>query len=296
MDLSCPRKRTECSSEHRGGHRRRRLSVRALTPFIEIDNVDLRYRAAAGSRETSEVLAVSQASLSMAGGEFVAIAGPSGCGKSTLLKLIAGLVRPTSGNVKVGGETVTRPLKTVGMAFQNATLLPWRSIRDNVLLPLEIVEPYRSQPRSEKGRKRQRADALLASVGLAAFGDRMPWELSGGMQQRAQLCRALIHEPAILLLDEPFAALDAFTREELWSVLQALWIEQRFTVVLVTHELREAAYLADTVHVMSVRPGQIKVSTSVPFARPRSLETTFLPDFVALVHDLRGHISRAPVA
>jgi NitT/TauT family transport system ATP-binding protein len=264
-------------------------------PFIEIDNVDLRYRAPAGSRDTGEVHAVSQAKLSIARGEFVAIVGPSGCGKSTLLKLISGLVRPSHGSIKVNGDEVTRPLKMVGMAFQNATLLPWRSIRDNVLLPLEIVEPFRSEPRRENARKRERAERLLASVGLAGFADRMPWQLSGGMQQRAQLCRALIHEPAILLLDEPFASLDAFTREELWSVLQALWIERKFTVVLVTHELREAAYLADTVHVMSARPGQIKASYTVAFPRPRSLETTFLPEFVALAHDLRGHISWTPV-
>jgi NitT/TauT family transport system ATP-binding protein len=204
------------------------------------------------------------------------------------------LVRPTRGSVKVGGEQVTRPLKRVGMAFQNVTLLPWRSIRDNVLLPLEIVEPFRSQQRRQRGEQRERAEMLLKSVGLTGFGSRMPWELSGGMQQRAQLCRALVHEPAILLLDEPFGALDAFTREELWGVLQALWLERRFTVILVTHELRETGYLADKVHVMCARPGRVIASYAVPFSRPRSLETTFAPDFVALVHELRGNIDAAP--
>jgi NitT/TauT family transport system ATP-binding protein len=260
--------------------------------FIEISNVDLTYRPDDSEAESDATLAVRQASLSIGDGEFVAVVGPSGCGKSTLLKLIAGLVRPTRGEVRVEGREVTQPLKIVGMAFQNSTLLPWRNIRDNVLLPLEIVEPYRSAPRTEKARHRERADELLASVGLAELGGKMPWQLSGGMLQRAQLCRALIHEPAILLLDEPFGALDTFTREELWEVLQALWTKRRCTVVLVTHELREAVYLADTVHVMCARPGQVKASRSVGFARPRSLETSFEPGFVELVHDLRQHIGR----
>jgi NitT/TauT family transport system ATP-binding protein len=260
--------------------------------LIEISDVDLCYGGGSKTRGTEDVLALSRANLSISPGEFAALVGPSGCGKSTLLKLIAGLVRPSRGSVKVRGEEVIRPLKQVGMAFQNATLLPWRSVRDNVLLPLEIVEPFRSEQRRQKSARRERAEQLLASVGLAGFGARMPWELSGGMQQRAQLCRALIHEPAILLLDEPFGALDAFTREELWGVLQALWIERRFTVVLVTHELREAAYLADAVHIMCARPGRVTASYPVPFARPRTLETTFLPDFVDLAHDLRGNIAR----
>lgn len=262
--------------------------------FIEIDDVDLRYGAQAEENASAGVFALSKASLSVRSGEFAAIVGPSGCGKSTLLKIIAGLVRPTRGSVIVGGEKVTRPLKQVGMAFQNATLLPWRSVRDNVLLPLEIVEPFRSQQRHQREAYRHRAEKLLHSVGLAGFDERMPWHLSGGMQQRAQLCRAVIHEPEILLLDEPFGALDAFTREELWGVLQALWIERQFTVILVTHELREAVHLADNVHVMSARPGRIIASYSVPFPRPRSLETTFLPPFIELVHELRGKITRTP--
>jgi NitT/TauT family transport system ATP-binding protein len=261
--------------------------------FIEIEAVDLHYRGQSYEHAAAGVLALSRANLSVGEGEFAAIVGPSGCGKSTLLKLVAGLVRPTHGSVKVGGKEVTHPLKRVGMAFQNATLLPWRSIRDNVLLPLEIVEPFRSQRRRQRSVHRERAEMLLKSVGLAGFGPRMPWELSGGMQQRAQLCRALVHEPEILLLDEPFGALDAFTREELWGVLQALWIERRFTVILVTHELREAAYLADKVHVMCARPGRVTANYAVPFSRPRSLETTFAPDFVALIHDLRGNIGQA---
>jgi NitT/TauT family transport system ATP-binding protein len=257
--------------------------------FIEISGVDLAYgNADAGSADT---LAVSGANLSIEDGEFVALVGPSGCGKSTLLKLIAGLIRPSRGSVKVAGDEVSKPLKIVGMAFQNATLLPWRNIRDNVMLPLEIVEPYRSQQRRDREKNRERADILLEKVGLLEFSQKMPWQLSGGMQQRAQLCRALIHEPSILLLDEPFAALDTFTREELWDVLQELWKFRKCTIIIVTHELREAVFLADTVVVMSARPGKIIDMSRISICRPRTLETTYEPGFVDLVHKLRHQIS-----
>jgi NitT/TauT family transport system ATP-binding protein len=259
--------------------------------YIEIEHVDLHYGGQQGAHRDKGTLALANACLSIGRDEFVAIVGPSGCGKSTLLKLISGLIGPTRGVVRVGGEAVSRPLKNVGMAFQNSTLLPWRTVRDNVLLPLEIVEPYRSQPRSAMADKRKRADELLAAVGLTGFGDRMPWQLSGGMQQRTQLCRALIHEPSILLLDEPFGALDAFTREELWGVLENLWMRRKCTVILVTHELREAVYLCDTVYVVSPRPGRIIASTRVPFERPRTLDMTFEARFVDLVHACRHHIS-----
>jgi NitT/TauT family transport system ATP-binding protein len=257
--------------------------------FIEIEDVDLVYRSKAGEGPGAGTLAVSNTNLSIEQNTFVSLVGPSGCGKSTLLKLISGLVRPSKGRVRVDGEEVTKPLKTVGMAFQNATLLPWRNVRDNVLLPLQIVEPYRSDRKMET--KRARADELLGAVGLSEFGDRMPWQLSGGMQQRAQLCRALIHSPSILLLDEPFASLDAFTREELWSVLQKLWAVRKCTVVLVTHELREAVYLCDTVHVMTARPGRVIASRPISLPRPRTLEMTFEPEFVDLVHECRHHIA-----
>jgi len=259
--------------------------------YIEINDVDLHYGRDSGSGGDGGTLALAHATLSIRQNEFVAVVGPSGCGKSTLLKLISGLIGPTRGGVRVGGEDVRKPLKNVGMAFQNSTLLPWRTVRDNVLLPLEIVEPYRSQPRSEMTAKRKRADDLLAAVGLGEFSERMPWQLSGGMQQRAQLCRALIHEPSILLLDEPFGALDAFTREELWSVLENLWLRRKCTVILVTHELREAVYLCDTVYVVSPRPGRIVAACKVPFERPRTLDMTYKPEFVELVHNCRHHIS-----
>lgn len=262
----------------------------SLMSFIEITDVDLVYGTSSEDK-TSQTLAVASANLSIAYGEFVAIVGPSGCGKSTLLKLIAGLISASRGKVVVDGKEVTRPLKTVGMAFQNATLLPWRNIRDNIMLPLEIVEPYRSRQRAGAKKNIEAVETLLTKVGLSGFGHHMPWQLSGGMQQRAQLCRALIHEPSILLLDEPFAALDTFTREELWEVLQELWTFRKCTIVLVTHELREAVYLAQTVHVMSSRPGRILKTSVVDLPRPRTLESSFEADFMELVHDLRHHIS-----
>jgi NitT/TauT family transport system ATP-binding protein len=160
-----------------------------------------------------------------------------------------------------------------------------------VMLPLEIVEPHRRRRKIDREKNREAAEVLLDKVGLRGFGDRMPWQLSGGMQQRAQLCRALIHEPSILLLDEPFAALDTFTREDLWAVLQELWSFRKCTIILVTHELREAVYLADTVHVMSARPGRVLKTSRIDIPRPRTLECTFEPGFVDLVHDLRHHIS-----
>jgi NitT/TauT family transport system ATP-binding protein len=254
--------------------------------FVAIDGVTLAYRGASG-----DVLALRGASLTVRRGEFAAVVGPSGCGKSTLMKLVTGLVRPGEGRIALDGRPVEGPVKMAGMAFQNPSLLPWRTVLDNVLLPLEIVEPHRSRFRAEKAKYRALGEKLLATVGLGGFGRRFPWELSGGMQQRASLCRALIHEPALLMLDEPFAALDAFTREELWCVLRDLWQKIGFTVILVTHDLREAAFLADVVHVMSARPGRIVLSRPVDLPRPRELEVCYRPQFVDIVHELRGKIA-----
>jgi len=241
-----------------------------------------------GRRRTT--LAIEGLDLDIDEGKFVAVVGPSGCGKSSLMKLVTGLRRPSAGSILVAGKEVNGPLKIVGMAFQNPTLLPWRTTLSNVMLPLEIVEPHRHQFRRERSRYRQQATALLDMVGLENFGEKYPWQLSGGMQQRASLCRSLIHEPALLMLDEPFGALDAFTREELWDVLQDLWIRRRFTTVLVTHDLREAVYLADTVHVMSSRPGRIIASYDVPIERPRRPRTSYEPRFVDLVQRIREEI------
>jgi NitT/TauT family transport system ATP-binding protein len=234
--------------------------------------------------------AVEDITLQTRPGEFIAIVGPSGCGKSTFMKLATGLKPPTRGRVEVDGKPVTGPLKIVGMAFQAPTLLPWRTTLDNVLLPLEIVEPYRGNFRRCRDEYVARALKLLKTVGLDGHADQYPWQLSGGMQQRASICRALIHEPKMLLLDEPFGALDAFTREELWCVLRDLWSAQRFNVILVTHDLREAAFLADTIYVMSKRPGRIVARRENPLPRPRDLELTYAEPFTALVHELRSHI------
>ncbi|MGE3926316.1 MAG: ABC transporter ATP-binding protein, partial [Lautropia sp.] len=224
------------------------------TEFVDFRHVWLAYN---DELEARNEFAVEDITLTTRPGEFIAIVGPSGCGKSTFMKLATGLRKPTRGQIHIGGAPVTGPLKIVGMAFQAPTLLPWRTTIDNVLLPLEIVEPFRSNFRTRRGEYAERASKLLATVGLAGYENKFPWELSGGMQQRASICRALIHQPRMLLLDEPFGALDAFTREELWNVLRDLWTEQRFNVILVTHDLREAVYLADTVYVMSKRPGRI---------------------------------------
>ncbi len=257
-----------------------------MKPFVELDQVSLRYGG-----EADGLLALDRIDLTIGKGDFVAVVGPSGCGKSTLLKAVTGLWPVTGGEVQVAGSRVRGPLKFVGMAFQNSTLLPWRNTLENVLLPLEIVEPHCSRFRSHRREYEEIALDLLNTVGLHGFATKDIGELSGGMQQRVQLCRALIHEPSLLILDEPFGALDAFTREELWDVLQELCMERKPTVVLVTHDLREAAYLADRVLVMSARPGRFILEHKVAADRPRSLELTYDHDFVDMVRDLREHIS-----
>jgi NitT/TauT family transport system ATP-binding protein len=206
------------------------------------------------------------------------------------MKLTTGLKRPSKGQIFVDGQPVTGPLKISGMAFQAPSLLPWRTTLDNVLLPLEIVEPFRTQFKQRKEEFSERARKLLRTVGLGGYEDKFPWQLSGGMQQRASICRALIHEPKMLLLDEPFGALDAFTREELWCILRDLWTEQKFNVILVTHDLRESVFLADTVYVMSKSPGRFVVKKEIDLPRPRDLEVTYTPEFTHIVQELRGHI------
>jgi NitT/TauT family transport system ATP-binding protein len=251
-------------------------------PMVELDDVALRY---------GEVLALTNATMSIPKGGFVAVVGPSGCGKSTLMKLVTGLLPPTSGEVRLDGRRVEGPVRGAGMAFQNATLLPWRSTFDNVMLPLEIVEPFKRNIRRNRKSHEARVQNLLQAVGLGDFGASFPWQLSGGMQQRANLCRSIIHDPTLLMLDEPFAALDAFTKEDLWQVLQDLWLRQRFTAILVTHDLREAAFLADTVYVMSERPGRIVGQCPIDIARPRTLATTFEPGYTDIVNELRARIA-----
>ena len=256
-------------------------------PFVDFDQVWLAYN---DDLLAKNIFAVEDINLKVKRGEFIAIVGPSGCGKSTFMKLTTGLKMPSMGKIRIDGQPVTGPLKISGMAFQAPSLLPWRTTLDNVLLPLEIVEPYRSQFKDRRKEYVERAGRLLASVGLGGMEKKFPWELSGGMQQRASICRALIHEPKMLLLDEPFGALDAFTREELWCILRDLWTEQQFNVILVTHDLRESVFLADTVYVMSKSPGRFVVKKEIELPRPRDLEITYTKEFTDIVHELRGHI------
>jgi NitT/TauT family transport system ATP-binding protein len=268
--------------------------------FIQLSDVTLRYGGG--------TVALDHTSLGIEKGDFVALVGPSGCGKSTILKLVAGLLKPSSGAVIADGREVGAvasrgpgdrnasgtPRLRVGLAFQNPTMLPWLTIRDNVMIPLKIVQPFRQDYRRKRhGEYTDRVEALLAQVGLRGFGDKRPWQLSGGMLQRASLCRALIHDPELLLLDEPFGALDQFTREELWDIMQSLWMTKKPTVLLVTHDLRESAYLANRICVMSSRPGRIIDVRDVPFDRPRTLESSYSAEFAGLVQQLRMRIAAA---
>lgn len=259
-----------------------------MDAFVDIHDVTHVY---AGSEDGAP--AVEGMSLKVREGEFAAIVGPSGCGKSTVMKLATGLQFPNKGAVIVDGREVDAPVKVAGMAFQNPVMLPWRTTLKNLLLPLEIVQPHRSRLRSHRKEYEERAEALLAQVGLKGQGSKFPWQLSGGMQQRASLCRSLIHEPKLLMLDEPFGALDAFTREELWCIIRDLHAAKRFTVILVTHDLREAVFLADRVFCMSARPGRIIAEREIDLPRPRDLEVTYTQPFIDIVHELRGHIATA---
>jgi NitT/TauT family transport system ATP-binding protein len=257
--------------------------------FVELEKVTLTY-----GRGDKQIMALGLTNLRIDEGDFVALVGPSGCGKSTILKLVTGLIKATEGYVYVAGREVGAEPVRVGMAFQNPTMLPWLTVRDNVMMPLKIVPPFRQEYASKRNTEfRDRADALLKEVGLGAFGDKHPWQLSGGMLQRASLCRALVHEPQLLMLDEPFGALDQFTREELWAVMQELWMRLKPTVLLVTHDLKEAGYLANRICVMRTRPGQIIDDAAVPFPRPRTIEMSYLPEFVSMTQRLRELIVSA---
>jgi NitT/TauT family transport system ATP-binding protein len=248
--------------------------------FIELDHVGMVYDTDSGTVE-----ALRDISLIVERGEFIALVGPSGCGKSTLLRVIAGLRPMTSGRAMVDGSAVTRPLPNVGMIFQAAVLLKWRSILDNVLLPAELAG-------LNPARYRERAMQLLSLVGLADFAAKRPKELSGGMQQRASLCRALLLDPPLLLMDEPFGALDAMTRDEMSLELLRVWGEAsgrdgaRKTILFVTHSIPEAVLLADRVVVMSPRPGRIAAITPVNLPRPRTVETRATAEFGRLALDI----------
>ena len=238
------------------------------------------------NRGTAAVEAVSSATFSVADGEFVSLLGPSGCGKSTLLMMVAGLEPITSGSILVDGKPVDGPRRDVSVAFQDAVLLPWKSLLDNTLFPLHIQHGSSMQGRAT-------AKALLESVGLGAFADKRPDQLSGGMKQRAVLCRALINDPTLLLMDEPFSALDAVTRDQMNVVLMDLWQRIRKTALFVTHSIREAVFLSDRVIMMGTRPSRIVWEQEIPFVRPRAFEIEDTLEFNAICRVLRSKIDHA---
>ncbi|MFB7269984.1 ABC transporter ATP-binding protein [Streptomyces sp. NPDC056244] len=252
------------------------------TAAVGLEDVAVRFRT-----KNRDVTALREVSLDVAAGEFVAIVGPSGCGKSTLLKLVAGLLKASTGAVRLHGEQVAGPRPDIGYVFQRAALLEWRTARRNILLQAEI----RRMP-AEKARAR--ADELIAMTGLSGFEDAYPHELSGGMQQRVALCRALLHEPPVLLMDEPFGALDALTREQMNMELNRIWRETGTTVLLVTHSISEAVYLADRVVVMSPRPGTVSEIIEVGLEPERDYtETLGRPEFREAAGHIRGLLGAA---
>ena len=251
--------------------------------LVEIKGVTHAYRTKAGPLPVLNDL-----TISIPEGEFCAVVGPSGCGKSTLTRLIAGLMKPDTGEVWLHGERVKSPRKTVGMAFQNPVMLEWRTILENVMLPLEIVAP--TMPRAKR---EERARELLELVGLKGFEGKRPSQLSGGMRQRASLCRAIVHKPEVLIMDEPFGALDAFTREDLWQLMHRLRAEEPFTALLITHDLRESVYLADDVIVLSDRPARVQYRMRIDVPSPRPIEMLYTPDSVERLATLRAQIEIA---
>ncbi len=252
-----------------------------VTPAEEIPNaIDLVDVQMAYEGGQGPVLALDRVDLSAATGEFVAVVGPSGCGKSTLLKLVSGLLSPTTGVVRVNGVGVKGVSADIGIVFQSALLMPWRSVLDNILLQVEVRGLRKADYMAA-------AHELISLVGLKDFVHRRPHELSGGMQQRVGLCRALIHDPQILLMDEPFGALDAMTREMMNAELQRIWMERRKSVLLITHSIAEAVYLADRVLVMGPRPGRIIGDVVVDLPRPRRLEMAESPAFGACAAAVR---------
>jgi NitT/TauT family transport system ATP-binding protein len=247
--------------------------------LIEIAGVAKTYRSRDG-----EVPSLRPLDLAVPDGEFLVVVGPSGCGKTTLLKMIAGLLPPSEGEIRVAGRVVTRPHRDVGIVFQNALLLPWRRVLGNVMMPVEVK-------RLPRDVYRRRALDLIKLVGLQGFEQKYPWQLSGGMQQRVSICRALVHDPKIVLMDEPFGALDAMTRERMGVELQRIQRETGKTVLLITHSIPEAAFLADRVVVMTPRPGAIAAVYTVALPRPRSLAVLADPTFIELTQKIRAHFS-----
>jgi len=242
---------------------------------IAVKQLSKRYSSRDGS-----VHALQEINFKVNEGEFIAVVGPSGCGKSTLLKVLAGLLPPSKGAALLRGTPITGPRRDIGVVFQSPVLLPWRSVLDNVLLPVDVQ-------RLGRARNLKVATDLLRLVGLDGFERRYPWELSGGMQQRVAITRALIHDPAILLMDEPFGALDAMTREQMNLELQRIWLERKKTVLFITHSIPEAVFLADRILVLTQRPGRIIDEVQVRIPRPRALEVMNFPEFAPYVHSIR---------
>ena len=257
--------------------------------ILEFDRIGLEYPIEGGMRRIIEEI-----SLSIKPGEFVSFVGPSGCGKTSILRMVSGLAPAPLGEVRIRDQKITRPLRNVGIAFQNPVMMPWRTTLDNVMLPYEVVQPFKRDFKDPQKRQVMIQDAhrILKVVGLQDFHAQYPWQLSGGMRQRASLCRALIHQPEILLLDEPFGALDAFTREEMWGMLQDLWMQAKCVCILITHDLREAVFLSDTVYVMGSRPSSIVYTVKPNLPRPVTAEVMLSNEFNQIVADLRRHINR----
>ena len=256
----------------------------ALSPDTGRPRTLIRARGVAKSYRTAdgEVEALRPLEFEVGEGEFVSVVGPSGCGKSTLLKLIAGLLPATRGSIEIGGVPVDGPPPGIGIVFQSHVLLPWRTVLSNILLQAEVRRLPREQSLA-------RAHELVAMVGLQGFENKFPWQLSGGMQQRASICRALVHDPAILLMDEPFGALDAMTREKMNLELQRIWAAAKKTVLLITHSIPESVFLSDRVLVMSERPGAIAAIYEVALPRPRTLAMMGSPEFAVLAQTIRAH-------
>ena len=277
--------REQAAPAARQGHptRQSKSGAEARSDAIEITNVGKAFRR---RLSTASVEALRDVNLSIRPGQFVSFVGPSGCGKSTLLKLIGGLIEPTSGRIAIGGRDVTEPRRDIGMMFQTSVLFPWRTILENVLLPIEIFGLDRQAAT-------QKALNILRLVGLEGREHAYPRELSGGMQQRAALSRVLMTDPQIILMDEPFGALDEFTRERMNLELLNVWGERGQTIIFVTHSIVEAVFLADRVAVMGTAPGRVLSVLDVPLPRPRSIELMKSPDFARIVFAVREHLGVA---
>jgi NitT/TauT family transport system ATP-binding protein len=252
--------------------------------LVDLKGISKRYRS-----KTGDVLALEDVNLAVGDGEFVSILGPSGCGKSTLLMIAGGLVAASGGTVEIAGRKVTKPYTDVGIVFQRDLLFDWRTVLGNVLLQADIRRNVSRETAIERAR------ALLAKTGLAGFENHYPWELSGGMRQRVSICRALLHDAKLLMMDEPFGALDSLTRDQMAIDLQRLWMSYRRSVMFVTHNIAEAVFLSDRVVVMSPRPGRIVADIRIDLPRPREIDVYDGPRFAAFQQEIRRTMEKLEV-